>query len=144
GLGAGADDYLAKPFSPEELKLRLENLIEIRRRLRRQYSETVRLGPEEIPVTSADATFIEQIRTCIERDMGDSQFSVEALAGEVGLSPRQLHRRLKELTGLTPGGYIRMMRLQRAEQMLRQQAGHVAEVAYAVGFNDAKYFSRLF
>src|SRR5690606_31467055 len=54
GLGAGADDYLAKPFSPEELKLRLENLIEIRRRLRRQYSETVRLGPEEIPVTSAD------------------------------------------------------------------------------------------
>jgi transcriptional regulator GlxA family with amidase domain len=69
---------------------------------------------------------------------------VDALAGAVGLSPRQLHRRVKELTGLTPGGYIRMMRLQRAEQLLRQQAGQVAEVAYAVGFNDAKYFSRLF
>ena len=144
GLEAGADDYLAKPFSPDELMVRLENLIQIRRRLRERFSHSVRLGPEEISVSSADARFIEQVRGVIEAQMSDSQFGVDALAEAVGLSPRQLHRRVKELTGLTTGGYIRMMRLERAEQLFRQQAGQVAEVAYAVGFNDAKYFSRLF
>src|SRR5690606_23010631 len=93
---------------------------------------------------SAEASFVEQVRSIVENGMSDSNFGVESVADAVGLSPRQLHRRIKEVTGLTPGGFIRMMRLQRAEQLLRQQAGQVAEVAYAVGFNDAKYFSRLF
>jgi len=62
----------------------------------------------------------------------------------MGLSRRHFHRRIKELTGLTPGGYIRMMRLERAAQLLEQRAGNVSEIAYRVGFQDPDYFSRLF
>ncbi len=144
GLESGADDYLAKPFSVEELTTRVENLIEIRRRLRARFSGEVRLGPEEVTVPSADAAFIERVRDVVEAEMGDGRFGVDRLAGEVGVSVRQLHRRVKEVTGLTPGGYVRMMRLQRAAQLLERQAGTVSEIAYRVGFNDANYFSRLF
>jgi transcriptional regulator GlxA family with amidase domain len=104
----------------------------------------LRLGPEETFVTSADAAFIERMRVRVEARMGDSHFGVGIMAEELGLSERQLQRRAKETTGLTPAGYIRMMRLERAAQLLRQDAGRVSEIAYAVGFENAKYFSRLF
>ena len=76
--------------------------------------------------------------------MADSTFGVETMAEEVGLSRRQLRRKMQELTDLSPSGYIRMMRLERAAQLLEQQAGRVSEVAYAVGFGSAAHFSRLF
>jgi AraC-like DNA-binding protein len=69
---------------------------------------------------------------------------MEQVAAEVGLSLRQVHRRLKAAVGLTPAGYVRMLRLERAAQLLARAAGNVSEVAYAVGFNDVEYFSRLF
>ena len=144
GLRAGADDYLPKPFSVEELTARVENLVEIRRRMRDRFSQRLRLGPEETLVTSADAAFIERMRVLVEARMGDSHFSVGIMAEELGLSERQIQRRAKETTGLTPAGYIRMMRLERAAQLLRQDAGRISEIAYAVGFENAKYFSRLF
>lgn len=144
GFQMGADDYLPKPFSLTELTVRVENLVEIRRRLRERFSGTVRLGPAEILVNSEDASFVESARDVIEAQMGDSQFGVNRLADEMGLSERQLHRRVKETAGLTPAGYIRMMRLERASQLLEQKAGRVSDVAYAVGFKNAKYFSRLY
>ncbi|MEX2401222.1 MAG: two-component regulator propeller domain-containing protein [Rhodothermales bacterium] len=144
GLGAGADDYLPKPFNLEELTARVENLVEIRRRLRERFSDSVRLGPEEILVSSADAAFVERMRDVVETHMGASDFGVSRMAEELGLSERQLYRRVKETADLTPAGYIRMMRLERAAHLLRQDAGRVSEIAYAVGFKSAKYFSRLF
>jgi transcriptional regulator GlxA family with amidase domain len=80
----------------------------------------------------------------VEAEMHDSQFSVERLAEAVNLGPRQLRRRLQALTRLSPSGYIRQLRLQRAVQLLEQQAGRISEVAYAVGFQNAEHFSRLF
>ena len=76
--------------------------------------------------------------------MADPAFGVNRLAQEVSLSSRHLHRKLQDLTDLTTAGYIRMMRLERAAQLLEQQAGNVSEVAYAVGFKNADHFSRLF
>ncbi len=76
--------------------------------------------------------------------MANSNFGTEWLADEVGLSPRQLRRKLKDLTDLSTAGYIRSMRLKRAAQLLEEQAGNVSEVAYAVGFQDPKHFSKLF
>jgi signal transduction histidine kinase/DNA-binding response OmpR family regulator/streptogramin lyase len=144
GLGAGADDYLPKPFSLEELTARVENLVEIRRRLRERFSESVRLGPEEILVSSVDAAFVERMRGVVGTHMGEHQFGVSRLAEDLELSERQLYRRVKDTVGLTPAGYIRMMRLERAAHLLRQDAGRVSEVAYVVGFRSAKHFSRLF
>ena len=144
GLDAGADDYLAKPFSAAELKARAENLIELRRALRRRYSDEVVVGPSQVTVPSADAVFLDEVRAAVEQHIGNSEFGVEWLADEVHLSRRQLHRKLRALTGLSSVAYIRMMRLERAAQLLEQHAGTVSEVAYRVGFRDADYFGRLF
>ena len=144
GLETGADDYLCKPFNAAELLLRVENLIEIRRILRRRFSGEVMLQPGEISIPSAEALFIKQVRAVVEAQMADSTFTVERLAHEVALSPRQLQRKLRALTRLSPRGFIRSMRLARAAQLLEQRAGNVSEVALAVGFQDEKYFSKLF
>ena len=144
GLKTGADEYLTKPFNAKELITRVENLIEIRRLLRQRFSGEVVIGPSEIAVPSAEAEFVERVRAVVEQHMGNSNFGVEWLADEAGMSVRNLRRRLKAATGLSPGGYVRMMRLERAKQLLVQQAGTVSEIAYQVGFQDPDYFSRLF
>ncbi|GAB5518911.1 MAG: hybrid sensor histidine kinase/response regulator transcription factor [Rhodothermales bacterium] len=145
GLAAGADDYLTKPFSPAELMARAENLIEVRRRLQARYSQTFVVEPTaQEPLPSADAAFLEQVRTTIEAHMADPSFGVEQLAEHMHLSRRQLHRKLRGLSDLSTVGFIRLMRLERAAQLLEQQVGPVAEVAYQVGFHDPSYFTRLF
>lgn len=144
GLGAGADDYIQKPFQPDELLVRVENLIEVRRLLRERFSKKLVVGPQEIVADSAEEVFVKRVQQVAETHLGDTNFGVGRLADEVGLSRRQLGRRLKAVVGLSPGGYIRMMRLERAAQLLEQQAGTVQEIAYRVGFNDAEYFSKIF
>ncbi|MCZ6778903.1 MAG: response regulator, partial [Acidobacteria bacterium] len=144
GLETGADDYLYKPFNAAELLARVENLIEIRRQLRERFSETIVVQPGDIEITSAEADFLKQVQGIVEAHLADRQFSVEWLASEVALSRRQLDRRLRSLTRLSASGFIRKMRLERAAQLLVQQAGKVSEVAYAVGFQDVAHFSKLF
>ena len=144
GLGLGADDYIQKPFQGEELLLRVENLIEVRRRLRERFSRQTVLGPGEIIVASKDDQFMERVREAVEAHLGDTNFGVDWLADEVGLSRRQLSRRVKAAVGLSPSGYLRMMRLERAAQLLGQQAGSVQDVAYRIGFRDTEHFSKLF
>ena len=143
GFEQGADDYLAKPFDGEELLARVESLIEIRRRLRRKFSNEVLLGPNQIIVTSDDAVFMERIQEAVESRMGDAGFGVEQLADEMALSSRQLQRRLKSLTNLSAAGYIRMMRLARAAQLLEQQSGQISEIADRVGYRAVEHFSRI-
>jgi DNA-binding response OmpR family regulator len=144
GLGLGADDYLQKPFQGEELLVRVENLIEVRRRLRDRFSRSVAIGPSQVEVSSVDEQFMDRVREEVEAHLGDMNFGVDWLADEVGLSRRQLGRRLKAAAGLSPSGYLRLMRLERAAQLLSQQAGSVQEIAYQVGFRDSDYFSKLF
>jgi len=144
GLELGADDYITKPFSASELLARVENLIELRRLLREKFSEQVRLKGSKAEVKSADARFLQRVQSVIEEQMENNNFGVDWLAGEVNLSTRQLQRKMRSITGLSAGGYIRMMRLERASQLLNQKWGNISEISYKVGFQDAKYFSRLF
>ncbi|MDZ4698946.1 MAG: ATP-binding protein [Rhodothermales bacterium] len=144
GLKMGADDYLYKPFSARELLARTENLIQRNQELKKKYRQEVVLKPTEITVTSADAAFLEKVRTVVESGMGDSQFGVEQLAEEVGLGRRQLQRKMQELTRQTVHRFIQESRLERARQLLEQKAGNVSEVAYQVGFRDPRHFARLF
>ena len=97
-----------------------------------------------IDVPSADQKFLDSVKEVIEEHMGDSNFGVEWLAHEVAISPRQLQRKLKGSIGLSAGSLIRVMRIQRAAQLLEQNAGNITEIAYSVGFKDSSYFSRLF
>lgn len=144
GLESGADDYISKPFSAAELLVRAENLIELRQSLRRKYSEEIRLKGHEVEVHSEDARFLKNVQQVIEKQMENSNFTVDWLADEVNLSTRQLQRKIRSVTNLSAGGYIRMLRLERASQLLKQQWGNVSEISYKVGFQDPKYFSRLF
>ncbi|MGI9174677.1 MAG: ATP-binding protein [Rhodothermales bacterium] len=144
GLDTGAEAYLTKPFSAEELLVRVEQLITTRQKLRQRFSAEVRIGPTEVVATSEEAVFVDRVRAIIEAHLDEPDFSVERLAEEVGTGTRQLSRKLRQLTTMTPSVYIRQLRLERAAQLLEQRAGTVSEIAYRVGFNRAEYFSKQF
>jgi YesN/AraC family two-component response regulator len=143
GLSSGADDYITKPFDATELVLRTENLIEIRELLLKR-GAVFEPQPSDVDEPSADAVFIKQVTDLVENHLGDSNFTVDWLADDIGLSRRQLERRMRKVTRITPGGFIRLMRLRRAAQLLEKKVGSVSEVSYRVGFSDPNYFSRLF
>ncbi|HET6567661.1 MAG TPA: helix-turn-helix transcriptional regulator [Rhodothermales bacterium] len=107
-----------------------------------RYYQPVRPGIVTVP--SADAVFLERMRLIVEAQMANTNFGVEWLASEIGLCTRQLQRKVRATTGLSAASYIRTLRLQRAAQLLGQQYGSVSEIAYKVGFQDAKHFSLLF
>ena len=144
GLRTGADDYITKPFSQDELVTRVENLITIRRNLQQKYSRQLLLMPSEIDADSMEDRFVKKVMTVIEKYMDDSSFSVDVLAREAAMSNIQLYRKLKSLTDFTPNELIRNTRLERAASLLKQRAGNVADVAYQVGFNNLSYFSKCF
>lgn len=144
GLGAGADDYLVKPFDALELKTRINNLISQRRRLRSRFAGEVVFKPAEVAATPVDEAFLQRIITTIEENLDEESFSVVELGQAIGMSRSQLHRKLKALTDKGPNEIIRDMRLQRARELLEKGAGNASEVAYMVGFSSLAYFSKCF
>ncbi|HEY5918805.1 MAG TPA: ATP-binding protein [Chryseolinea sp.] len=144
GFQVGADEYIAKPFHTDELKARIRNLIDGRKKLQEKFSRQLTLGPQEIQVDSLEEKFIRKVVSIIEKNMGEATFSVDVLAREAAMSNIQLYRKLKALTGSTPNDLIRNMRLERAGSLLRQRGGNVAEIAYQVGFNNLSYFAKCF
>lgn len=146
GLRDGVDDYLVKPFDPRELRARVDNLIASRRRLleRLEVTPPRPLRATEVEVTPADEAFLARVQAAVEERIGDPELSVEALALQLGCDRSYLLRKLRALTGETPSGLIRSLRLQRAEQLLRAGAGAVSEIAYAVGFKSVAHFSNAF
>lgn len=144
GLDIGADCYLIKPFDPSELLVQVRNLIDQRRMLRERFSSSVVLKPSEMAVMPMDEAFLTRVLSVVERYLSDPEFDVERLGREVGLSRSQLHRKIRALTNQPPTLLIRSIRLQRAAELLRQEAGSVAEVAYLVGFSSQGYFAKCF
>jgi len=144
GLETGADDYLTKPFDAKELLVRVKKLIELRRKLRERFSVGQVLKPGEIAVTSMDNVFLQKLKDAVERHISEEEFSVEELAQEVSMSRSQIFRKLTALTGQAPSDFIRYMRLHRAMDLLKKNAGTVSEIAYAVGFNSVTYFTKCF
>jgi len=142
GLETGADDYLIKPFEPKELLARVRNLIEVRRRLREHFK--VPLRPSDIAITSMDDAFLKKAVEAVERHMREESFGVEELGEQLAMSRVQLHRKITALTNHPPGEFIRYLRLHRAMELLKNNAGTVSEVAYNVGFGDPSHFTRRF
>jgi CheY-like chemotaxis protein/AraC-like DNA-binding protein len=142
GLEAGADAYLVKPFDPGVLTASVANLLNQRRRLRERF----RLGESAPPVTEPAATSALdlQLRPLVEGRLMDPEFGPEALAEAASLSYHQLYRSLRDELGTTPTRYIRTVRAECAAALLKQGAGSVTEIAYAVGFESLSYFRRAF
>ncbi|MEE3446721.1 MAG: DNA-binding response regulator, partial [Prevotella sp.] len=146
GLEKGADAYLAKPFNMDELHVVINNLINKTLRLRGKYSGTQQQKDkvEEKKVKGNDEILMERIMKVINAHLSDSDFSVETLTSEVGISRAQLHRKMKEMTGLPVSEFIRNIRLEQAVRLLKEQKVNVTQVAYAVGFSTLAHFSTVF
>ncbi len=144
GFDIGADDYISKPFSWEELVARARNLVESRKKLRDHFSRILPLTPSELGVTSMDESFLTKVMASIERSMGNESFGVEDLAEDVAMSYSHLHRKLTALLNQTPNQLIRSVRLQRAKELLERDAGTISEIAYTVGFGSPAYLTKCF
>ena len=144
GLQRGADDYLVKPFDVRELKVRVQNLVDQRKRLREHYRQEITLQPRDIQVTSADAEFLQKVLAILEENFSDADFGVEEFNRAIGFSRMQLHRKLKALTDQSTGEFIKHFRLERAKQYLAHKDAQVSQVAYDCGFNNVSHFSKSF
>ena len=145
GLETGADDYLTKPFNAQELQVRIKNLIAQREQLKVRFSQKAfNLAPKSVTVNSVDEQFLNRLMEILEKEIDNEQLSVEELSRMIGMSRSQLHRKLKAIIGKTPTAFLRSFRMQRAHQLLSQNAGNASEVAFMVGFSSLAYFSKCF
>ena len=148
GIIGGADDYIQKPFHTDYVKIKIIHLLQERQKLRERLLEKLRdnklLLSEPEKVESIDDAFLRKFAEQIEAVYADPEYNVEKLSETLGLSRGHLHRKIKELTGTAPVEFLRTYRLNKATQLLRQNAYTVSEVAYRTGFSSPAYFSKCF
>lgn len=145
GLETGADSYIPKPFNQKHLQVRVNQLIESRRNIRKYYqSDPVSAFTTDNKLSQLDSNFLKKCNRIIEENLTQSDFSVEQLSAEVGLSRVHVYRKIKHLTGFSVSEFIRNIKLRKASVMLLESGKSVAEVAYDIGFSSPSYFSKCF
>lgn len=144
GLETGADDYIIKPFEPEELLVRIRNLLAQRERLRVYFKRELSPQLKDMDLSSLDEKFLDESIQNIHAHLDDGDFSVEQLAQTMHLSRRHLSRKLNALTGMAGQAFIRSVRLKHAARLLQARSESVTQIAYAVGFNNPAHFSSAF
>jgi len=155
GLEKGADVYLEKPFNREELLVRIKKLLELRKNLQQFYLKKAGLrndvsttepvaAVEENSENKTEDEFVQRVREAVETHVTDTGFTVEQLCKMVFMSHSQLHRKLDALTGCSPNKFIRIIRLNKAKELLMQPGNSIASIALDCGYNDPGYFARVF
>lgn len=140
----GADAYLDKPFHISYLSTRIRNLLESRRLLFQKFSQTPYAALKSIAGNKTDEEFLVKLNEIIEENIENSDFAVDDLAKEVGISSSGLFAKIKQISGVTPNKLIQSMRLKKAAELLSEQRYRVNEVCYKVGFNNPSYFAKCF
>lgn len=144
GLTGGADDYMTKPFNNDVLKVKIKKLIHRADNNKATRRTTIDPEPEPIEITPLDEQFINKAKKYVEDNISRSDLSVEELSRALGMSRVHLYKKILRLTEKTPIEFIRILRLKRAAQYLRESQLNISEIAYKLGFNNPKYFSRYF
>ena len=146
GLRRGADAYLAKPFHPEELMVQLQNLLDLRNKMRAYYAglPVGKVADSASVLPDLEAQFLQKLRDLINDNMANPKLSQDYICQQMGMSRTNLYRKLMALTDQPLTLFIRDIRLQKARLLLQTTRMNVSEVAYECGFDDPKYFSRVF
>lgn len=146
GYEHGADSYITKPFHSKVLLARIENLLRQRQLLKNLYQGT-KVAEKEISeshLEDRDKQFLKQLQAIIQQNLSDSEFGVENMGQQIGLSRVQLYRKVKAMTGSSVVDLLRKARLAKARRLLETRSMSVSEVAYEVGFSAPSYFTKCF
>lgn len=146
GLKHGADAYLTKPFSIDELHATIDNLIKSRQMLHGKYSgkQTSNEQINDIEVKGNDEQLMERVVDNINKHISDSDFTIETLCSEVGISRANLHRKMKSIAGITANDLMRNIRMEQAGRLLVENKVNITQIAYSVGYASQTYFSTAF
>jgi DNA-binding response OmpR family regulator len=141
---AGADSYIGKPFSVDVLLARINMLIEQQEKRKELFNKTIEITPSTITITSLDEKLVQNALQSVEKNMNNTEYSVDELSTDIGLSRSQLYRKLQSITGKSPNEFIQLVRLKRAAQLLMDSQYNISEIADFVGYNTIKYFNKHF
>lgn len=144
GLKCGADSYITKPFSYTLLEAQIETILSNRKRTIEKFRSSPLTHEINLSISSFEEKFLENTIEIVKKNIEDPEFDVKQLIEEMQVSNSMLYRKLKALTNLSPNEFIRNIRLKTATELLRRKKGNISEIAYQVGFKDARYFSVCF
>lgn len=144
GYKAGADAYIAKPFDMEVLLARISNLLEKQEKRQRDFSHRISLDPKTVTDSSPDEDFLKEVIACIEKNIDNSEYTIDSLSTDIVMSRMSLYRKMKSLTGQTPADFIRTVRLKTAAKLLKEEKCTVSEACYRTGFASPQNFSKHF
>ncbi|MCW3786800.1 two-component regulator propeller domain-containing protein [Plebeiibacterium sediminum] len=145
GLEYGADDYISKPFNLNVLQAKISSLIENRKKLAQRYQQMEHKEDQaEIKTNSLDDDFMNKLNQVISENYTNPAFDIETFSSKMFMSRSLLYKKLKALTNVSPTEYVNMYRLKKSVVLLKSKKHQVSEVAFMVGFNDPKYFGRVF
>ncbi|MGC9343302.1 MAG: helix-turn-helix domain-containing protein, partial [Bacteroidales bacterium] len=140
----GADAYIVKPFNQRELLVRMQKLLELRKKLFRRYSMGDNLEFSNDPIIRKEDQFMKKLNKIILENLGDESFNIQVLCNEMCMSKSQLYRKFNALTNLSAAKYIRTLRMQKAKELLQTTSMNITEVGYEVGMKSVSGFSKLF
>ena len=144
GLKLGADAYIEKPFSVEHLRVSIDNLMSNRDKLRNAFAHSPFVSTHTVALTKADEEFLKMLKEVITENMQNSDFSLDTMAEQLHMSRSSLNRKIKGLLDMTPNDYIRLVRLKKAAQLIKEGGCRINEVCYMTGFNTPSYFTKCF
>ncbi|MDR1742646.1 MAG: response regulator [Dysgonamonadaceae bacterium] len=144
GMKLGADTYIEKPFSMEYLRVCVSNLLRNREKLRASFVRSPFVQANSMAMTKADETFLKTLKDIVVANMQDSTFCLDDMANALSMSRSSLNRKIKGILDMTPNDYIRLERLKKAAQLLKEGQCKVNEACYMTGFNTPSYFTKCF
>jgi AraC-like DNA-binding protein len=144
GLYKGADAYVSKPFSMKELDLYVRNILRSKERLRKHFATFDSLKEVVSGLGNKDQMFIKALSEAVNKNLDNASFNVDMFCREVNVSRTLMHMKVKKITGLSTTEFIKKIRMNEANRMLKENNLTVSEIAYKVGYNDPSYFSRSF
>ncbi|HJH63228.1 MAG TPA: ATP-binding protein [Bacteroides mediterraneensis] len=142
GLENGADVYLEKPFSGDVINAQIASIFRNRERLKKEFKTKPMVA--SVSISKLDTLLIDKISKIVEKRMTDSDFTVDVLAQEVGISRSGLFTKIKAISGMTPNDYIRLIRLKKAAYLLAEEGVSSSEACFRVGFSSPSYFAKCF